>query len=257
MLKICTKCKIEKSLEDFNKNARTKDGLTPQCKSCRKIHRDAVRGETALKDRAYYEAHREEFLLRAKTWRETHPDEVLSYRKTYRAKNAENLRIKDQAYRKRNIERLSERRRRYYQTHRDEALRKAAEWARNNQDQANANKRNWAEKNPVKASEAGKSWRNSNPTKRMEMKNRRRARLANNGVYVVGSAFLERLYSSPCVMCGSLENISADHIIPIARGGTHSESNLQPLCGSCNSSKRDRTMTEWKYAIRKRARNRD
>jgi 5-methylcytosine-specific restriction protein A len=33
---------------------------------------------------------------------------------------------------------------------------------------------------------------------------------------------------------------TADHKIPISRGGTHDLDNLQPACGPCNSSKRDR-----------------
>lgn len=48
---------------------------------------------------------------------------------------------------------------------------------------------------------------------------------------------LKALYSSPCRHCGATDNITADHIIPIALGGRHSIGNLQPLCVSCNSSK--------------------
>lgn len=43
-----------------------------------------------------------------------------------------------------------------------------------------------------------------------------------------------------CVQCGSTANLTADHIIPRARGGSDHESNLQVLCRPCNSAKRDR-----------------
>lgn len=40
-----------------------------------------------------------------------------------------------------------------------------------------------------------------------------------------------------CLRCGTRENISRDHVVPIANGGSNSIANLQPLCCSCNSSK--------------------
>lgn len=33
-MKICSKCKTEKTLEDFNKNLKTKDNLSAYCKIC-------------------------------------------------------------------------------------------------------------------------------------------------------------------------------------------------------------------------------
>lgn len=42
-----------------------------------------------------------------------------------------------------------------------------------------------------------------------------------------------------CVDCGSNENLEYDHIIPLARGGSNTERNLQLLCGNCNRLKSD------------------
>lgn len=44
-----------------------------------------------------------------------------------------------------------------------------------------------------------------------------------------------------CVMCGTTERITIDHIIPISKGGTNHIDNLQPLCMSCNCSKGAKT----------------
>lgn len=40
-----------------------------------------------------------------------------------------------------------------------------------------------------------------------------------------------------CRRCGTLDDLSIDHIIPRSRGGGNEVENLQTLCRSCNSSK--------------------
>lgn len=57
---------------------------------------------------------------------------------------------------------------------------------------------------------------------------------------------IKKLYSSPCIYCGSKKNISLDHVIPLARGGRHCKGNVAPACLSCNSSKKNKTIQEWK-----------
>ena len=43
-----------------------------------------------------------------------------------------------------------------------------------------------------------------------------------------------------CVNCGATTDLTVDHIVPLARGGLNSTDNMQTLCRSCNSAKRDR-----------------
>ena len=42
-----------------------------------------------------------------------------------------------------------------------------------------------------------------------------------------------------CVQCGSNERLEYDHIIPVARGGSNTERNIQLLCEPCNRRKGD------------------
>ena len=44
-------------------------------------------------------------------------------------------------------------------------------------------------------------------------------------------------YSNRCARCKKPRPLTADHIIPVSKGGTSYIENIQPLCGSCNSSK--------------------
>jgi len=39
------------------------------------------------------------------------------------------------------------------------------------------------------------------------------------------------------VKCGRQERLEYDHIIPLVKGGSNTERNIQLLCESCNRSK--------------------
>ena len=43
-----------------------------------------------------------------------------------------------------------------------------------------------------------------------------------------------------CVMCGSRERLEYDHIIPISKGGSNTERNIELLCEKCNRNKSDK-----------------
>ena len=42
-----------------------------------------------------------------------------------------------------------------------------------------------------------------------------------------------------CADCGTTSNLTIDHIIPLGKGGTNTQDNLQMLCYSCNTLKAD------------------
>lgn len=53
--------------------------------------------------------------------------------------------------------------------------------------------------------------------------------------------------SYTCTYCGTLEGpFTADHVIPIARGGSNELDNLACSCRPCNWSKCDRLISEWR-----------
>ena len=48
-----------------------------------------------------------------------------------------------------------------------------------------------------------------------------------------------------CQYCGSFDDLTCDHIVPLVRGGSNDPDNLTTACRSCNSSKGDRLVEEW------------
>lgn len=47
-----------------------------------------------------------------------------------------------------------------------------------------------------------------------------------------------------CVCCGSTEDLTIDHIIPVSKGGESDFDNLQTLCLSCNANKGDKILVD-------------
>jgi 5-methylcytosine-specific restriction endonuclease McrA len=152
----------------------------------------------------------------------------------------------------------------YQKEHRSEQYEHLKKWRKNNPEKVReAGRRQYAEnvehrravknawklQNPESIKNASERYRLNHLPKMAEKSHKRRARLRGNGVFQVTEKELIRLYASPCAHCGAIENVTIDHVIPVARGGRHSIGNLQPLCLSCNSSKNARTMAEWKYFL--------
>ena len=49
------------------------------------------------------------------------------------------------------------------------------------------------------------------------------------------------VYGQACLACGK-DEVTIDHVIPVSRGGPNEISNVQPLCGFCNTSKGTKTI---------------
>ena len=58
--------------------------------------------------------------------------------------------------------------------------------------------------------------------------------------FIPASVRQEVLSTGMCAHCSSPENLEVDHIRPVSLGGSSERDNLQPLCGTCNRSKRNR-----------------
>lgn len=134
----------------------------------------------------------------------------------------------------------------YYLTHKQKFNEKQKLNRMLNKDAINEYARNYYQLHKAKQSERKRIYNLKNPEVAKNASAKRRSRQMKNGIYLVTSKELKSLYKSNCFYCGSNEKIEIDHIIPISRGGSHSIGNLVPACLSCNRSKNNKLLVEWK-----------
>ena len=166
------------------------------------------------------------------------PAKRKAYQKEYRAAN------KDKTYkehrkkwRAENKDKLAANTKRYVAKNKEKVEAYRKDYYAKNKENFSAHNKEYRAANKEAAAEYNKNYAKKNKDKYAVYKSRRRAKKKGNGIFIVSEKFMKNLYNSPCVSCGASEAIEADHIIPIVKGGRHSEGNLQPLCKSCNSTK--------------------
>lgn len=90
-MKQCTKCGETKSLSDYYKDRRSKDGHTSACKVCVKERTDAYaevnREKLRLRSKENYYRNTEKHNERMACWQKRNPDKVATYKKKYREDN--------------------------------------------------------------------------------------------------------------------------------------------------------------------------
>lgn len=211
-----------KTIEARREFARKWRALHPgytaaQSRKRRALHPNAAREE--------YLKHKEAYVARSKAWQAKNPEKA----KVSKKKAAVTLLAKDPQY---NLKRG-----RIWAAKNPERRREVARsWKRKNRDRINALRR---------ASQAS--------GKRIEEKARRKARLMSNPVEdCIQKIRLLKLIPL-CQYCfgllGGKLRRTIDHVIPVNRGGGHVPHNLVAACGTCNSSKADKLLTEWSGPI--------
>lgn len=181
------------------------------------------------------------------------PDKVRERNDKYRAKpgNREKIRAQQREFREENRERLSTERREAYAANPEKERERARKYYEKNPEKARSETRRWSEKNREYVREKSRAWGQANRDKVRENTARRRARKAEAGV---GPTAMELFLGLPCGLCGedideSLKapdpmSKSVGHIVPLARGGSHTQDNLRWEHLRCNIRKKDRLDSE-------------
>ncbi len=78
-MKLCSKCKKEKSFDEFHKDSKSKDGLQHSCKFCRKIYADENKDKKSEWKKKHYKENKNIY----KKYREDNKEMYNEYYKKY------------------------------------------------------------------------------------------------------------------------------------------------------------------------------
>lgn len=100
-------------------------------------------------------------------------------------------------------------------------------------------------KRPEFTGEKHPCWKGGKENTYMLLRKRRALKRNSEGSHTLDEwNKLKEKYNYTCLCCGKQEpkiKLTEDHIIPLSLGGNNYIENIQPLCISCNSSKRIKT----------------
>lgn len=207
LTKICSKCKLEKTISDFPKRKTSPDGFRNECKKCiseyaskyRELNSDIL----LKKQRDAHFKNREKRLNSQKEWRNNNKDRESKRNKQWRVENKDYIPV----YNKK-----------YYEENKENLLR------------LNSIYRKSLEGKAALARSAHK--------RRINGKNVENTLTADGWTRIL----LSQGYR--CNGCKrEFNNVlkpHRDHILPIIMGGGLTEDNVQALCKSCNSKKKSK-----------------
>lgn len=147
----------------------------------------------------------------------------------------------------RNPETLRAAKARYHQRHAKEIIAKVRRWTEENREYARNRQRIYRQsviaKDPEafrqKRREQARTLRQRDPARARASavcKEAKRKKAPGKWTGRQWTALLNH-YGHQCMRCSSAEDLTADHVVPIAKGGSNTIDNIQCLCRSCNSKK--------------------
>lgn len=195
----------------------------------------------------------------SRRWHERNPNAQKEQNRRYYHENLEAERERNRQRQRENPEAEKERGRRRRQENPEASRKSSRRWYHANSETAKRNTRRWRQANPEAVreykrrwyhanseaeKERGRRWRQANPEVTTASKHRRQTLKTKAGGSFTAAEWkaCKEHYSNKCLCCGRDDvKLTADHVIPVSKGGTSNIDNIQPLCGPCNARKYDRT----------------
>ena len=199
-MKTCTKCKLLQSKSEFYKAKSEKDGLHHNCKSCKKLYKEANKERNALKRKAHYESNKEYVSAVNKIWSDA---------------NKGRKSITNKAL---------------YENKREERLIQCWKWYQANKDRIAIVNKAYRHANRERLS-IGRNNRRA-----LERNSKGTYSVLDINILLV-TQDSKCVYCKTDLIVASKNNYHIDHIMPLKLGGSNFPDNLQLLCPTCNLSK--------------------
>ncbi|HTQ70641.1 MAG TPA: HNH endonuclease signature motif containing protein [Acidocella sp.] len=198
--KMCPKCKCVKSISEFSKDHRNKDGLRSGCRECGRIAARAWKARNV--DRV---------LQYAKDWAKQNPEKCLERDRRRNKANPGRTSAQSKLWRKKNKEREDERKRL---------------WKSNNPEKVRAG----ARKTYAKSPEKGAAKYHIRRARKMQAE----GSFSAEDIKKIRSSQKDKCAACTTKLHGGGD---VDHITALVSGGSNWPRNLQLLCRPCNSKK--------------------
>jgi len=190
-------------------------------------------------DRKWREAHPDQKRESRREWREKHPE----YGRVWREEHLEQIREYARKWHKEYPNKTREYSHKWNAEHLEQKRECDRNWRTENPEESKKRTRRWREEHPDKAKECVREWGKRHPEQLQQYRRNRRAKKVNAGGAITAEEWQSVLekYGNKCLCCGTTENLTMDHVIPLDPG-PHTANNVQPLCRICNSSKGRKTI---------------
>lgn len=237
-MKKCPKCGRELPEEMFGKDKKAKDGLLYLCKDCKKEY-----------NKYRYLANRESILEKQRQHYLNHKVEKAEYGKQYRANHKSERNEYSKKYYENNKEKCIERHKEWLETHKDERAEYFHKYYdAHKEEHREYNKRHY-ENHKTERMEYYKQYSRTTQGKAAQKaaQHNYNARKIQNGGSFSADEWIDVCikFDDKCAYCGKETKLTADHIIPVSKGGSSNINNIIPCCQSCNSSKHNSDLGDW------------
>lgn len=219
--KVCPKCGEEKLLDEFEKRADT-GRYRSDCRVCRKQY--------------------------LQEYQETHQEQIRSRKREYAIEHREHIREYSHEWHISHREEQAQKHREWHEVHREQVQAYLHEWYISHREEHMQYSHEYHATHKEQIRLRYQQYYALNQQDYIERANRRRS--MQRGVSI-GAVDYERVLERDGAWCYICEqdilphhDLHFDHVIPITRGGNHSEDNIKPTHKACNLRKYTRLLSE-------------